>query len=277
VGKHDRLPRRLFHHRRPRGERDSHALAWLGLLSVFTCDEAAPAGGGDDQAFVSQGGQDLAGSGLGDAVLLVPRGPLISARPRGSRPRRATTSPWDARWPTCRTHWQSPIPRPRQRPPATSPVTFAASHCWTGPRPSCLRKRRCRYRIRSQRPRSGMIPRCGRGHSRQQRLIAAAASGRTRSPDLDGHRRVRHRSDVRAERQLGRVKRMGHLLRLVTGGARAGASRLAKDGASGNRADTGSRGSNRSLARCSRSAALGRGNRGQATGTPPGPVADCGR
>ena len=30
--------------------------AWSGLLGVFSGDEAAPARGGDDQAFVSQGG-----------------------------------------------------------------------------------------------------------------------------------------------------------------------------------------------------------------------------
>ena len=30
--------------------------AWSGSLGVFSGDEAAPAGSGDDQAFVSQGG-----------------------------------------------------------------------------------------------------------------------------------------------------------------------------------------------------------------------------
>ena len=55
------------------GEREPQVPVWSALLSVFSGDEAAPARSGDDQAFIPQGGQDLAGGGLGDAVFLVDR------------------------------------------------------------------------------------------------------------------------------------------------------------------------------------------------------------
>jgi hypothetical protein len=69
--------------------------AGSGLLVLVPRDEAAPAGSGDDQAFISQGGQDLAGGGRdGDGPGVVVGAVLQSAflaggavvGPGGARP-----------------------------------------------------------------------------------------------------------------------------------------------------------------------------------------------
>ena len=67
-----------------------------------------------------------------------PRRSPTSARARGSPPRPATTSAWDARCSTCRTRWRPPTPRPRRRPPAPPPGTCA------GPAPGTTWRSRSR-------------------------------------------------------------------------------------------------------------------------------------